>query len=44
LVLFLHGFPESGDAWLDVMQPIAEAGFRAVAVDQRGYSRGVSAN
>ena len=40
LVLFLHGFPEFGDAWRDVMQPIAEAGFRAVAVDQRGYSRG----
>jgi pimeloyl-ACP methyl ester carboxylesterase len=40
LVLFLHGFPEFGVAWCDVMQPIAEAGFRAVAVDQRGYSRG----
>ena len=38
LVLFLHGFPEFANAWLDVMRPIAEAGFRAVAVDQRGYS------
>lgn len=38
LVLLLHGFPEFADAWLDVMRPIAEAGFRAVAVDQRGYS------
>jgi len=38
LVLFLHGFPEFADAWLDVMRPIAQAGFRAVAVDQRGYS------
>jgi len=38
LVLFLHGFPEFGDAWRDVMIPIAEAGFHAVAVDQRGYS------
>jgi pimeloyl-ACP methyl ester carboxylesterase len=38
LVLFLHGFPEFADAWLDVMHPIAQAGFRAVAVDQRGYS------
>ncbi len=37
LVLFLHGFPEFANAWLDVMRPIAE-GFRAVAVDQRGYS------
>jgi len=38
LVLFLHGFPEFANAWLDVMRPISEAGFRAVAVDQRGYS------
>jgi pimeloyl-ACP methyl ester carboxylesterase len=38
LVLFLHGFPEFANAWLDVMGPIAAAGFRAVAVDQRGYS------
>lgn len=38
LVLFLHGFPEFGDAWCNVMQPIAKAGFRTVAVDQRGYS------
>jgi len=40
VVLFLHGFPEFADAWLDVMHPIAQAGFRAVAVDQRGYSPG----
>jgi pimeloyl-ACP methyl ester carboxylesterase len=38
LALFLHGFPEFADAWRDVMHPIAQAGFRAVAVDQRGYS------
>jgi pimeloyl-ACP methyl ester carboxylesterase len=38
LVLFLHGFPEFADAWRDVMQPVARAGFYAVAVDQRGYS------
>jgi pimeloyl-ACP methyl ester carboxylesterase len=39
LVLFLHGFPEFADAWGVVMQRIANAGFHAVAVDQRGYSR-----
>src|SRR5882757_2008355 len=38
LVLFLHGFPQFADAWLEVMHTAAEAGFRAVAVDQRGYS------
>jgi pimeloyl-ACP methyl ester carboxylesterase len=40
LVLFLHGFPQFADAWLEIMQPISEAGFHAVAVDQRGYSTG----
>lgn len=38
LVLFLHGFPEFADAWCEVMQSIAKAGFCTVAVDQRGYS------
>jgi len=40
LVLFLHGFPEFGDAWRDVMRSVAGAGFLTVAVDQRGYSEG----
>lgn len=38
LVLFLHGFPEFADAWLDVMHPIEQTGFCCVAVNQRGYS------
>jgi pimeloyl-ACP methyl ester carboxylesterase len=38
LVLFLHGFPEFADAWLNIMHPMAAAGFFTVAVDQRGYS------
>jgi pimeloyl-ACP methyl ester carboxylesterase len=38
LVLFLHGWPSFADCWRDVMNPVAAAGFRAVAVDQRGYS------
>lgn len=40
LVLFLHGFPEFADSCLPIMEPIAHAGFRTVAVDQRGYSSG----
>ena len=40
LVLFLHGFPQFADSWLPVMRHVAQAGFRAVAVDQRGYSAG----
>jgi pimeloyl-ACP methyl ester carboxylesterase len=37
LVLLLHGFPEFWWAWHDVLPGLAGAGFRAVAVDLRGY-------
>jgi haloacetate dehalogenase len=37
LVLFLHGFPEFWWAWHDVLTRVADAGFRAVAIDLRGY-------
>jgi pimeloyl-ACP methyl ester carboxylesterase len=37
LVLFLHGFPEFWWAWHDIMPRIADAGFRAAAIDLRGY-------
>lgn len=37
LVLFLHGFPEFWYAWHRQLQDIADAGYRAVAVDLRGY-------
>jgi pimeloyl-ACP methyl ester carboxylesterase len=37
LVLFLHGFPEFWYAWQYQLRMVAEAGFRAVAVDLRGY-------
>jgi pimeloyl-ACP methyl ester carboxylesterase len=40
LVLFLHGWPSFAACWREVMTTVAAAGFRAVAVDQRGYSRG----
>src|SRR5947208_312762 len=39
LVLLLHGFPEIAYSWRKVMLPLAEAGFRVVAPDQRGYGR-----
>ena len=38
LVLFLHGWPSFASSWRAVMPLVAAAGFRAVAVDQRGYS------
>lgn len=37
LVLFLHGFPEFWWAWHHQLRMVSEAGFRAVAVDLRGY-------
>jgi pimeloyl-ACP methyl ester carboxylesterase len=40
LVLMLHGFPQFADLWLPVMHEVVEAGFRAAAVSQRGYSSG----
>ncbi|MGW9351826.1 alpha/beta fold hydrolase [Nocardiopsis flavescens] len=37
LVLFLHGFPQFWWAWRHQLTAAAEAGYRAVAVDLRGY-------
>ncbi|MDP9166512.1 MAG: alpha/beta hydrolase [Actinomycetota bacterium] len=37
LVLFCHGFPESWYSWRHQLQVVADAGFRAVAMDMRGY-------
>ena len=39
LLLLLHGFPELAYSWRKVMPALAEAGFRVVAPDQRGYGR-----
>lgn len=40
LVLFLHGFPQSSYSWRNQLAALADAGYRAVAFDQRGYSPG----
>jgi pimeloyl-ACP methyl ester carboxylesterase len=37
LVLLLHGFPEFWWSWRHQVTSLAEAGYRAVAVDLRGY-------
>jgi pimeloyl-ACP methyl ester carboxylesterase len=39
-VLLLHGFPETRHMWRHQLFALAAAGFRAVALDQRGYSPG----
>jgi len=40
LVLLLHGFAESMHCWDAQVEALAEAGYRAVAPSQRGYSPG----
>ena len=37
-VLLLHGFPQTADAWSAQLTALGEAGYRAIAPDQRGYS------
>ena len=38
-VLLLHGFPELAYSWRHVLPALAQAGFHAIAPDQRGYGR-----
>ncbi|KAK9664183.1 hypothetical protein RND81_14G024200 [Saponaria officinalis] len=37
VVVFLHGFPEIWYSWRHQMVAVAEAGYRAIAIDFRGY-------
>jgi len=39
LVVLLHGFPESWYSWRHQLPALAEAGYHAVAPDQRGYGQ-----
>lgn len=39
VLLLLHGFPELAFSWRKVMPQLADAGFRVIAPDQRGYGR-----
>lgn len=41
-VLLLHGFPQTSWSWRHVIPPLADARYRVIAVDQRGYSAGAS--
>ena len=38
VVILLHGYPETKASWDDVVPPLAGAGYRVLAPDQRGYS------
>ena len=39
LVLLCHGFPESWYSWRHQIRALAEAGYRVVAPDMRGYGQ-----
>ncbi|MFM7534603.1 MAG: alpha/beta fold hydrolase [Acidimicrobiales bacterium] len=39
LVVLVHGFPESWYSYRHQLAPLATAGYRAVAIDVRGYGR-----
>ncbi|GAB2867039.1 alpha/beta fold hydrolase [Nocardioides pacificus] len=39
VVLLLHGFPGLSYSWRHQLRSLSEAGYRAVALDQRGYGR-----
>ena len=38
LVILLHGFPVTSAMWIDVIPALANAGYKVIAFDQRGYS------
>ena len=40
VIVMLHGFPETSLMWMPLMESAEDAGMRAVAFDQRGYSPG----
>ena len=37
-VILLHGFPVTSAMWEPIIPPLANAGYRVIAFDQRGYS------
>ena len=39
LVIFCHGFPGLAYSWRQQMQAVADQGFRALAIDMRGYGK-----
>ena len=39
-VVLLHGFPETSRMWSDFIKVLENEGYRIIAPDQRGYSKG----
>ncbi|MBV9410244.1 MAG: alpha/beta hydrolase [Acidimicrobiia bacterium] len=44
VVILLHGYPQTSWEWRVQLEALADAGYRAVAPDQRGYSPGARPN
>lgn len=38
-VLFCHGFPDTAETWRRQMRAVAQAGYRAIALDMRGFGK-----
>ena len=38
-VIFLHGWPLSSDSWDDHAMAVADAGFRSISYDRRGFGK-----
>lgn len=38
-LVLLHGFPDTGRLWRHQVGPLADAGFKVIVPDQRGYGR-----
>ena len=39
-IFLLHGFPETSRMWSDFIKVLENEGYRIIAPDQRGYSKG----
>lgn len=39
-IVLLHGFPQTSLCWAAIWRPLVDAGYRVIAIDQRGYSPG----
>ncbi|MBF6468506.1 alpha/beta hydrolase [Nocardia beijingensis] len=38
-IVFVHGFPQTSNAWSKQIRPIADAGYKVIAPDLRGFGR-----
>ncbi|WP_423840851.1 alpha/beta hydrolase [Vibrio mytili] len=39
VIVFVHGFPDSANAWRHQVDPFVSAGYRVITLDMRGYGK-----